>query len=98
MDKNIEEKILYLMNFIDDYMEKAVYEVLADSKEDPQYSAVTTANIIKCYIDVMKHFDAELPYSDIKEYFEDSLFTAEEYKAFENSRIKESEYYIGKIY
>lgn len=98
MDKNIEEKILYLMNFIDDYMEKAVYEVLEDSKEDSHYSAVTTTNIIKCYIDVMKHFDVELPYSDIKEYFEDNLFTAEEYKAFEDSRIKESEYYVGKIY
>lgn len=50
------------MKFIDDYMEKAVYEVLKDSKDDPHYSAVTTANIIKCYIDVMKHFDVELPY------------------------------------
>ena len=46
----------------------------------------------------MKHFNVELPYADVKEYFEDSLFTAEEYKAFEDSRIKESEYYIGKIY
>lgn len=98
MDNNIEEKILYLMNFIDDYMEKSVYKVLEDSKDDPHYSAVTTANIIKCYIDVMKHFDVELPYSDVREYFEDSLFTDEEYKAFEESRIKESEYYIGKIY
>ena len=98
MDNKTQEKLLYLLKFIDDYIESSVYEVLKDSKEDPHSSAVTTTNIIKCYIDVMKHFDVELPYSNVKEYFEDNLFTDEEYKAFEDSRIKEAEYYIGKIY
>lgn len=98
MDYKIQEKIMYLLKFVDDYMEHSVYEVLQDSEEDPHYSAVTTTNIIKCYIDVMKHFNVELPYSNVREYFEDNLFTDEDYIQFEASRVKEEEYYIGKIY
>lgn len=92
------EKLLYVLNFIDDYLNDFIYEILNDSKEDPHYSAVTATNIIKCYIDVMKDLGKSLPYSDVKSYFDFNVYTDEEYNAFEKSRKKESEYYRGVQY
>ena len=94
MDRKIQEELFYLLMFIDDYIDN----VLGDSKTDPQYSAVTTSNLIKCYVNVMNALGEELPYSDVKSYFKENLFSAQEYAEFEQSRSKESEYYVGKIY
>ena len=98
MDRKIQEELFYLLMFIDDYIETCVYNVLGDSKTDPQYSAVTTSNLIKCYVNVMNALGEELPYSDVKSYFKENLFSAQEYAEFEQSHSKESEYYVGKIY
>ena len=46
----------------------------------------------------MNALGEELPYSDVKSYFKENLFSAQEYAEFEQSRSKESEYYVGKIY
>lgn len=98
MDSDTYEKLLYLLNFMDDYIDKLVYKVMTDSQTDPHYSAVTASNLIKCYIQVMQQFNKEIPYTDVRGYFKYNMFTDEEYEFFEKSRRKESEYYVGKQY
>lgn len=83
---------------MENYIEEDVYNVLTDSKTDPQYSAVTTTNLIKCYIHVMTSLGCSLPYQDLKGYFEHNLISPKEYLEFEVCRKKESEYYIGEIF
>lgn len=46
------EKLMFLLQHLEGYIENAVYEVLVDSEEYPQYSAVTATNLIKCHIEV----------------------------------------------
>lgn len=99
MDSDTKEKLLYLLRFTDDYIENLVYDVLDDSEEDPHYSAVTATNLIKCYIDVMEHFDIELPYKDVDDYLKDNCcLSSEEHKKFTQFTEKEKTYYIGKIW
>ena len=74
---------------------KLIDLVLDDSEEDPQYSAVTANNEIKCYIQIMQDIGAEIDYKDVKGFFKDASYTEEEYQLFEKKRAKESEYYIG---
>lgn len=98
MDPNIIDRLMYLLKFMDSYIEESVYNVLEDSDQDPQFSAVTTTNLIKNYAIVMKYFGVDTFYTDVKSYFEHNLFSEEEYNRFEKSRIKELEYYIGEVY
>lgn len=93
-----KEKLLYLLMFTDDYMEKFADDVMNDSEEDPHFSAVTLANMIKCYVDVMNELGVSLPYNDVKSFFKENLYSDEEYKLFEEKRKKEAEYYIGRQY
>lgn len=97
MDLN-KEQLLYLLGFIEDYLDDFIDKVLNDSKDDPHFSAVTVSNIIECYIEINKQIGKELPYTDIKTYFSFNAYNMEEYNIFENSRIKESKYYIGPKY
>ena len=73
-----------------------VQEILDDSLDDPQHSAVYTSNLIKCYIKVMNQLGYELPYTDVKGYILYDGYSEKDYEAFENSRMKESCYYIGE--
>lgn len=97
MDFDIE-KLKYLLKYTYYDIIELVDNVLSDSVTDPHYSAVTATNKIKCYIDVMKGLEKNLPYNDVKSFLLCNGFTIEEYMAFEKSRKKESEYYIGKQY
>ena len=72
--------------------------VLHDSKEDPHYSAVTTTNWIKCYIQIMKDHGYQLDYDDVKGFLEHVPLTLEQQQQFEDSRAQESVYYRGKQY
>lgn len=91
------EKLEYLLNAVcDDLWCDYIYSVLDDSEDNPYYSAVSAANQIKCYIAVMNSIGKELPYNDVKGFFEYYSFTEEEYQKFESSRKKEAEYYTGK--
>lgn len=69
MDSDTYEKLLYLLNFMEDYIDQLVYKVMTDSQTDSHYSAVTATNLIKCYIQVMNQFNKEIPYTDIRGYF-----------------------------
>ena len=96
---NLEkDKLLYLFTFIEDYIEKNIYGVLNDSKVDPHFSAVTTTNIIKCYIDIQTQIGNKPPYIDVKSYFKHIGFSPEEFESFEKSRKNEAEYYCGIQY
>ena len=88
-----EEKLKYLFRFIDEFIYDSIDEVLNDSQTDPHYSAVVVSNIIKCYIDLEKELNTQLPYIDVETFFEFNGYSKQEYKKFEKSRQKESKYY-----
>lgn len=98
MEDNRQEKTIYLLKYMDDYIESLIYKVLEDSDGDPQYSAVTASNLLKCYIDVMSGNNCRLPYQNMKEYFDFHLLTEEEYALFLRKFDIEKAYYVGKIY
>lgn len=90
------QKLLYLLDYTEYSINELVYKVLNDSETDPHYSAVTSANLIKSYIQIMKDLNRTLPYNDVKGYMLDQLYTEEEYDKFEEKRQRESTYYIGQ--
>ena len=92
------EKLKYLLHIQIYDIELLVENVLGDSEQDPQFSAVTATNLIKCYIQVMNELGEALPYSNVEEFFEFNAYTQEEYLTFEEKRKKESEYYRGIPY
>lgn len=98
MDKNIREKLMYLLHFMDYYIEHTIYDVLSDSIEDPQYSAVTTSNLINCYLDVMQGLGEKISLCSLTEYMADKCFTSEEIQLFLEKKAQESTYYVGKQY
>ena len=73
-----------MLQHLEGYIENVVYEVLADSEEDPQYSAVTVTNLIKCHIEVEEALDRQLPYHNVEEYLRDLCLTEEEMQVLEN--------------
>ncbi len=92
-----EDKLAYLLNHTYFYVEDLLWRVLTDSEQDPQYSAVTTSNLIKCYIDVRLAMGEQLPYQNAEEYL-DWLLSEEEKNSFRQKFQTEAQYYIGKIY
>ena len=99
MESNFEKSLGYLLWHMGFEIDRYIWRVIYDSEEDPEYSAVTTTNMIKCYIDVLKCLGEDVPYSTVKEYirYKDN-YTEEEYNIFEAKRKKEAEYYIGEIF
>ena len=55
-------------------------------------------NKIKCYIQIMSELGEQLPFNNVEEFFEFNAYTKEEYRKFEESRRKESQYYRGVQY
>ena len=99
LDMDIDiEKLKYLLNDMEDHIGWLIDCVLSDSTTDPHYSAVFTANKIKCYIQIMSELGEKLPYGDVEQFFDFNVYTKEEYSAFEAVRKKESEYYRGVQY
>lgn len=92
------EELTCLLCALDGHIEDMCYAVLQDSEEDPQYSAVTASNLIKCYIEVEKALGHQLPYYSVEEYLRFNCFTSEEVELFEKKRLHESVYYRGKQY
>ncbi len=92
-----EEQLSYLLYHADFYIENLLWQVLTDSEQDPHYSAVTTSNLIKCYIDVMSDMGKPLPYQNVEEYLA-HLLSEEEKNLFQSKFNSESQYYRDKIY
>lgn len=92
-----KEKLLYLFNHLYCYTEDLLWKVLEDSEQDPHYSAVTTSNLIKCYIDVMSDMGKRLPYQNVEGYL-DHCLSEEEKALFKKKYETEIQYYIGEVY
>lgn len=92
------EKAEYLLHIMYHTMVEYVDQVLDDSETDPEYSAVTTTNVIKCYIQIMTDLGKAPQFNDVESFFQINGYTHEEYQRFEESRKKESQYYIGVQY
>ena len=93
MDKN---KLKYVLHHFDYSIEELVWNVLENDPDDPHYSAVTATNCIKCYIELCEELGENLSYSDVEGYLRCIGLSEEECRLFEESRIKESVYYIGE--
>lgn len=96
-DIPLNEKLLYLMYHTEFDIECLIYNVLEDSETDTHYSAVTAANMIYCYIDVMESLDKSVGYNDHIGFLDAMMLTDEEKDLFESKRKKELEYYVGDI-
>ena len=92
------EKVIYFLRMMYPTMEEWVDQVLNDSETDPEYSAVAATNIIKCYVKIMTDLGYPPSFNNVKSFFEINGYTDEEYQRFEESRKKESQYYIGPQY
>lgn len=92
-----EEQLSYLLYHTDYYIENLLWRVLEDSEQDPHYSAVTTSNLIKCYIDVMSDMGKRLPYQNAEGYL-DHCLSEEEKALFKKKYETEIQYYIGEVY
>ena len=79
-------------------IEMFVEQVLDDSKVEPEYSAVATANVIKCYVQIMEEIGEKRPYNNIEEFFAFNGYTKDEYLLFEERRKNEAQYYNGVQY
>ena len=98
MDIGKEKQLIYLLEYTEHCIESLVYDVLHDSTTDPHYSAVTATNLIKIYIEAMHGLKQELPFNDIKSFFEYNMFSTEEYELFLRKYESELSYYVGDIY
>ena len=92
------EKVTYFMRVMYPTIEKYVDQVLNDSETDPEYSAVTASNVIKCYIQILADLGSAPSFNDVESFFEINGYSDEEYKRFEECLKKESQYYIGPQY
>lgn len=93
-----QDCIMYLLRHMETTIEQSVYSVLNDSESDPQFSAVTTANLINCYICVMQNMQIELPYHDVFSFFQCNMISEQDYEVFIKKYNCEKTYYVGKIF
>lgn len=91
------EKLKYILTYTGYYIDQLIDNVMNDSEEDPEYSAVTLNNLIICFIYCQKKLDPAFPICTVRDYFLSTAFYAEtDYMSFEEKRKKESAYYIGE--
>ena len=90
------EMLNYILRDLNFNLLKYIQDVLDDDENSPNYSAVYTRNMIKCYIKLMNQIDNQIPFKDVKSYILYNDFSEQEYNKFEKSRKRESSYYKGK--
>ena len=91
-------ELQYLLRHLDSFIEQEAYQVLNDSNKDPQHSAVTLCNLIKCLLVVQQELGIQMEYRNVDEYLRFQCFTDAEIQVLESKRIDESKYYVGKQY
>lgn len=92
-----DDKTEYLLNFLDYSIGKYIDDIMEDSQEDPEFSAVTLNNLILCYIHFLNRIEKD-SVQTVREVFELHGYTEDEFLSFEKKRIKEAEYYNGVQY
>ncbi len=97
MDFNADEKLNYILEFVDYSISQFIDEVLDDSETDPEFSAVTLSNTIICYIDLLKATKGD-SFQSLYEFFLSHGYSEDDFKIFKQKREKESVYYNGKQY
>ncbi len=95
---DVEKEKKYLFEHLSYYIDSCFDNVLTDSETDPEYSAVTACNLLKCYIDVMKYYGFKCPYENLESYFDYHGLGKVELLKFNQSRKKETNYYVGTIF
>lgn len=86
----------YILKDVNYNLQIYIQEILEDDSNQPDYSAVYTNNIIKCYILLMNQIGRKLPFDDVKSYMLYNGFNEQEFNKFENIRKTESLYYKGE--
>ncbi len=93
MDIN-KEKLQYLFEFIDEYLDILINGALGKNPNAARYSAVTVYNIINYYIETENKIGTDLPFNDVKTYFlykySKYRHSKYEYFKFKISTLKES--------
>lgn len=92
------EKLEYLLNHLDHYIEQTVYNVLSDSDNDPQYSAVTLYNLLICYLDVTHNLGINNDIDSPEAYMRSICLSEDDILLVKEKKEKEAKYYIGIQY
>ena len=92
-----DDKTEYLLRFLDYSISQYIDDVMEDSEEDSEFSAVTLNNLILCYIHFLNRIEKD-SVQTVREVFNLHGYTEEEFLDFEKKRIKEAEYYNGVQY
>lgn len=95
VDFSKQDDFTFLLKHTEGEICREISYVLNDSAEDPHYSAVYTANMIKCLLFVAGNAGFSFLYNDVFGFFISHGFSEKQYREFEMNRKKESEYYRG---
>ena len=93
MNFSAEKELRFLLMHMDEYIDSFIYEILHDSEEEPEKSAVALNNVIKCFIKVENEMGIHRGYSNVAEYLAHACYTPEEIELIEKRRAKEAVYY-----
>jgi len=97
MNYNIEEFDVvnkFMLYSLDCYID----EVLGDSDDEPEFSAVTLNNIVICYIRLLRKLNTKDVFLSVKDFFIMRGYDESDYLIFKKKLYIESKYYIGKMY
>jgi len=92
---NYSRELLYLKEHIHYYISDLLDNVITDSEDDPDYSAVTLCNLIFCYQKVFEPKKDSDSCELIKEYILETNHTIDDFETIVSKFKIESEYYIG---
>ncbi len=92
---NIQKKIAYLIEHMDNFLEHELYNILEDDENDLHHSAVAVSNLIVCMRDIEKWLYGASCYSNLKAFLENKLLTEAEIDLILKRYEAESKIYIG---
>lgn len=90
-----QDDFIFILKHTEGEICREIFNVLNDSNVDPHFSAVYTTNMIKCLLFVAGKVGFSFLYNDVFGFFISHGFSEKQYREFEKSRKKESEYYRG---
>ncbi len=92
-DNSEQDDFIFILKHTEGEICREIFNVLNDSDDDPHFSAVYTANLIKCLLFVADKAGLSFLYNDVFGFFISHGFSEKQYREFEMNRKKESEYY-----